>query len=151
MNLSKAQKNWWSSTQKNSIKLKQVTVLGCSPTAPNAFYAEVGNSGPRWRCKAEGSGGGDCVRHPAACGSQHHAKPPSWQPRVLCPLQEAAQSHEPPSPSLAWDFSESLLKPDTLLHRARVQPRFKRLPSAPPPRPQRRLQKARRAPRPPHL
>lgn len=69
----------------------------------------------------------------------------SW---VLCPLQDASNSSVEPSPTPTWDFSESLLKPDTLLDRARVQPRFKRPPSAPPLRPQRRLQKGRRLSRP---
>lgn len=54
------------------------------------------------------------------------------QPRVLCPLQDASYSSAEPSPTPTWDFSESLLKPDTLLDGARVQPRFKRPPSAPP-------------------
>lgn len=70
---------------------------------------------------------------------------------VFCPLQDASHSSVEPSPTPTWDFSESLLKPDTLLDRARVQPGFKRPPSAPPLRPQRRLQKGRRLSRPQHL
>ena len=148
--------------QKNAQTGTVCVDLGGVPARLGLGQVEVKNSSSTWPCE----GGSTC--HPAACGyrSTKLSLPPGSlgcsapcrKPRtalLLLFLTCLARPPLPPPPTtappLGLGLFLKLLKPDTLLDRARVQPRFKRLPSAPPPRPQRRLQKAPRAQRPLHL